>query len=221
MVRIRDSHPMLWNVRPRAAVPSAPSRVEPVMVKEEWSREDPAAEPIATPTPTEPKSKSEPREESTQENSRSEAEAKPERRIIQRRIEAPHRRTPDVLGVVHRHVNYLRIRRNDRDRRLTVLGLRGHLLLRGRVQFARSLRFSAQPLHCGYHVGLLSQVRVAESCRPLNIRRQTIQHIGEDYHGLNTRIPILLPCGVDKLLARQIPILLQPLRCFDYFQRIG
>src|ERR1051326_8789242 len=82
--------------------------MEPVTIEEDIVHKDPAAEPVGTPAPSAPAESAE-----VTADANSIAEGESEFRIIQRRVIAINRRTPDIRGIVHRHVHHFRVGRLD------------------------------------------------------------------------------------------------------------
>jgi hypothetical protein len=114
---------MIWIVCPSFTVGAAiPVAVKPMAVEEAVVDEYCAAEPVRAPAPTAPEAKI-----------NAGPPAKSIHRIVQRRVRTPHRRTPDVRGVIGRDVNYLGVGRLNEDSRLAPLGFRAHSLLRCRL----------------------------------------------------------------------------------------
>ena len=146
---------------------------------------------------------------------------KPYPPVIERRIIAPRRRSPDVSRIVFRHVDHLRIGRRDVNGRLPALRLGRNRLLRSGREPAVGLRPRAHPLHRGHHVGLLRQERIAQCRGPLDVLVQLRQHVRKGHQGLDAGVPILLPGRIHQLLARQIAIPLQPLPRLHNLQRVG
>ena len=127
----------------------------------------------------------------------------------------------DDGGIVGRYVDHLRIGRLDHDR----LGLgvgRDNLLLR-RLQLIRRLRPLAKPLNRGHHILLLSQNRITELLRPIELLAHHLQHLGEGYQGLYARVPGLLLQRRSELFALQRGVLrvFRPTLRLDNLQRIG
>src|SRR5215472_8842150 len=107
-----------------------------VTVEEGVVDEHAVAEPVRAPPPTgtTPAPATPAAEPEPDVNSRPESKA--ERGIVQRRVITPGRRSPNVLRVICRHVNDLRVRRLNHDCRLSALGFCGHDLLRAGGQVA-------------------------------------------------------------------------------------
>src|SRR5271155_3228683 len=96
--------------------------MEAPMMEEADVHEETAAKPAAAPAPTQAPSAeayAPSREKSAEVNAWVEPKAECNRRIPERRIVAPRRRTPNVCGIVLRHINVIRIRRFDHHRPLS------------------------------------------------------------------------------------------------------
>ena len=127
---------------------------------------DRAAEPIRPPAPTAP---SKAAEEASDVNARAEPESKTDSRVKKWRIKTIGGRSPDVCGIVDRHINHLRVGGLNFNRRLPSLRLGRDVHLRVRFQSARLARLGSQPLHGIHDVGLLSEKCVPEIGGPTNV----------------------------------------------------
>jgi hypothetical protein len=89
--------------------------------------------------------------------------------------------------------------------------------------FERScaLGFSTHPLHGIHHVRLLSKESVPEIGGPLDVPRESLDHIGKGDHGLHACVPRLFRHGISKRFIFQIFVPLHPLLELDHFQGIG
>src|SRR5579863_1312391 len=135
---------------------------------------DRVAEPTRPPAPTAP---SKAAEEASDVNTRAEPESKTDSRIKKWRIKTIGGRSPDVRGIVDRHINHLRVGRLDVDRRLASLRLGRDIYLRVRLQSARLASLGSQMLNGIHDVGLLSEKCVAQIGGPTNVGVQPGDYI--------------------------------------------
>src|SRR5262249_46393104 len=93
-VGVRDAQAVIRVMRPDRAASEAATveAVKSVVRKEDRARDDAPAEPVRAPTPSAPSAPT--AEEGADEDPAAETEAETDGRVIQRRIIAPHRRTP-------------------------------------------------------------------------------------------------------------------------------
>jgi hypothetical protein len=110
----------------------SPRKTNPKVVAESKAREEGiidehcAAVPVRAPSPTTPTS---PVIE-TEAEVEAAPEAESESRVIERGIIAINRRSPDIEGIIGRHIDYLRVGRLNGDNLLPSLSLRRDRLLR-------------------------------------------------------------------------------------------
>jgi hypothetical protein len=175
------------------------------------------AEPARTPSPTAPTSP--PVETEAEVEAASEAEA--ESGVIERGIIAVNRRSPDVDGIIGRHIYHLRVGRLNDDDLLPSLLLSCDRLLRRRRKIAITLCPGAHLLDRVHHVGLLREECVPKLGGPADILVQLRQRIRNCHQRLHAWIPGLLPRGVHERLAAEVLVPLQPLVCFHDLKRIG
>ena len=221
-IGVRYPKPMFGVMRPNAiasepAIAVTGEPVVPVMAEEEGAFENRAAEPIRPPAPASPTQAA---EEAAKIDARSEAKSKAEGGIVERRVVAPGWRSPDVFGIVVRHVDYLRICRLNVNRGIAALRFGRYRLLSVRVQSTCRSGLRAHMLHGVHDVGLLCEECVSKVRRPSNIRIHPVQYIRKNHQRLNAGIPILLARRVDQLRALQTAILLEPLRGFGNLKGI-
>jgi hypothetical protein len=81
--------------------------------------------------------------------------------------------------------------------------LRLNRLLVAGLQIARTLRLLSHALRSIHHLRLLRQEGIPEVRGPLDVIRQALHHIGKRGHGLYTRVPRLLPHGIDERFVFQ------------------
>jgi hypothetical protein len=182
---------MIWIVCPpftvEAAVPVeavVPVTVKSMAVEEAVVNEHYTAEPVRAPAPAVPAAPE------AEVNTRS--PSKSICRVVQRRVGAPRRRTPDIGRVISRHIDYIGVGRLNGDSRLATLDFRAHRLLRCRGQASIGLCRRAQLLDRRHHVGLLCQKRIAHVRCPAYVLVQALQHIGKRDQRLHAGIPRLL-----------------------------
>ena len=152
----------------------SPSKTAPVAVVESIAREEGiidkhrAAEPARAPSPTAPTAPTSPAVE-TEAEVEAAPEAESESRVIERGIIAVNRRSPNVDGIIGRHIDHLRVGRLNDDDLLPSLSLSRDRLLRRRRKVAIALRPGAHLLDRVHHVGLLREEGVAKVGGPANI----------------------------------------------------
>jgi hypothetical protein len=141
-------------------------------------------------------------------------------RIVDGRI-GIDRRPVHHCRVIAGHVHHLRIGLFDNDDALVFDDLGFHFLLFVGLQVPFFLSLFAHPLNCSHDVALLRQKRIAKVCRPLDVVRQALHHIGHNSHRLNAWVPRLFRHSVGQSLILQGLVLLQKLLKLDEFERIG
>ncbi len=141
------------------------------------------------------------------------------RRIINRRIRVDRRAVHDGR-VVRWDVNHFGIGLLNNDDLLRFHDFGFNFLLFRRFQVAGILGLFPHALDGIHHVRLLSQKGISQVSGPLDIIRQTFDHIGESGHGLDTCVPRLFLHSIDERLVFQIFVFLQPLLKLNKLQRV-
>src|ERR1017187_5040030 len=183
-------------VRPDSATSiTAPAKA--VMIEKAAVQEERVTEPVKSPAPATP---SQAAEKAAKVNTGAESVSNSiaDVQVIPRRIIAIGGRTPDVLGIVVGHVDHLGIGRLNLNRRLIPLHLCGDVLLPVGLELTGRHGLGAHPLHGIHYVRLLSKEGVAEIGGPTNVGAQPVDHVREDHQSLDTGVPILLACGIDR-----------------------
>jgi len=129
-IGVRNPQSVTRVVRPGTPTLERPATmevIETIAMEKIVVRIDRVAEPTWTPAPTAP---SKAAEEASDVNTRAEPESKADFRVIERRIITISGRSPDVCGIVDRHINHLRVGRLYFNCRLSSLRLGRHCLLR-------------------------------------------------------------------------------------------
>src|SRR5580700_10812352 len=213
------AQPMAGVVRPPPArMISPPAEAEPA--EKARVQEDSAVEPVQSPAPAAP---SQAAEKAANVDTRAESVSKSvaEVRVIPWRIIAVSRRSPNIFGIIVRHVDHFRISRLNVDGRLITLLLGSDRLLPVGAQFAGRLSLGAHALHGLHYIRLLSQECIADISGPANVGRQSAEHVREDHQGLYAGIPVLLASRIHQIGTLKVAVPLQPLGRFGDLQRIG
>lgn len=207
----------------RIMTPDRPSRVtcyktvvKTIVVEEIIVDDDSVAEPVRAPAPCVPS----PPSAEAKTDVEADTEAETEVGVKQCWIETVGGNTPHIIRIINRYVDYIRICRNDFDHLLSVLILSVDNLLRCRREAAVGLRPDTHSLNCVHNIGLLRQECIAKIRGPADVLGQFIQGVGDSNKRLDARIPILLFGSIEELLALQVLVSIQPLACFDYFERV-
>src|SRR5258708_271079 len=113
----------------------------------------------------------------------------------------------DHCRIVLRNIYELRVRGLDDDglRRLLYYGD-----FRSRLEIARSLGFSAQPLNGRHYLRRLVVISLSQRGSPGEILRQVIENLRKFGKCLHARIPRLFVDGLHERGSRQVLILFQP-----------
>lgn len=141
-------------------------------------------------------------------------------RIVPMRIREENGRSPDVCGIVLRHVDHFRAGGLDFNDGPAAIVARDDLLLRRRGQLTGLLRSDTQALDRVHHVALLGQERISEICGPGYVLREALHQVRKNHQGLNAWIPILLRGGLGQSGAGETGVLLNPLGCLHELEWI-
>src|ERR1039458_1160309 len=106
------------------------------------------------------------------------------------------------VRLVNRHINHLRISRNN----FNVAAVIDYLLLRRRLQVAEIIRRRAQPLDGTHHVRLLIEKSLSQFRRQIQVVIHPFQHAGIAGHGLDAGVPWLLANLVGIAAASDITV---------------
>src|ERR1700677_4952119 len=196
-------------VGPRDASAEARSEsadpVESKMTEDPGVKKQSMGKPVQAPAPASESKES--GKEASQEAPGAEAKSEADSRVPNRRPRVVHRRTPNIGGIVYRHVNHLRIGRLNLDVGLAVVS--NHLLRRV-LKPSVALCPPTHSLHGVHHISLLSEKGVAQIRSPSNIAIQQSQRVRKCHHCLDACIPRLLLGGVNQLGSPQVGVLLEP-----------
>lgn len=145
--------------------PAAETVVESIAREEGIIDKHRAAEPVRTPSPAAPTSPA----IETETEVEAPSKAKSESWIIERGVEAVNRRSPNIEGIIRRHIDNLGAGWLNDDGLLTPLCLIRNRLLGRRRKPAVGLSLGSHLLDCIHHVGLLGEEGVAKVRSPANI----------------------------------------------------
>ena len=129
-------------------------------------------------------------------------------RICHRRVRVYRRRAVDYYRVITGNINHLRVGRLDLDDGLRLNRLYLDLLLFRRLQLTGVLRLLPHPLDGIHYFALLIEESVAKILRPLNIRVQQFEQVGESHHSLHAGVPRLFGRGLGQVLTGEFRVLL-------------
>jgi hypothetical protein len=136
------------------------------------------------------------------------------RRIVDRWIWID-RRTVHDGRIVAWDVNNFRIGLFDNNHLFGFHNLGFYLLLLGRFQVAGVAGLFPHALNGIHDLALLRQKCIAEVRGPLDVIRQTLDHVGKRSQPLNARVPGLFRDRIHERLVLQVLVLRQPLLELD------
>jgi hypothetical protein len=215
IVAIGNSQSMFRIVGPDGSSPGIvfSTLVESVMMEEVIINDNPLVVPPRTPSP---KSPAVPVRKAEAEVI-TYAESKAIRGVIEWRIQSVDRRSPDIIRIIGRNINYIRLSRLNHNDLDPVLFLSCDSLLRRRGQMPVSFRPFAHCLNSIHDIRLLGKESIPEIRGPSNVLIQFCEGVRHGYQSLDAGIPGLLPGSIDQCLPVQILVPLQPLAGFHDF----